>query len=94
MSVTVDGKPVDYSPLPSHLQGGMRLWVEDGIQPGSFLSAVLTNNLVGALASADSDSRIVLDRIAQFVHWEIPALSHGSREACRAWAASHGRAWK
>lgn len=93
MSVLVDGSPVEYARLPVHLRAGMERWVEHGIPPGTFLKAVLENNLVTALATADGDSRLALDRIAQFVHWGLPHDCHGSRDRCKAWANAHGRVW-
>jgi hypothetical protein len=32
---------IDYSTLPEHMQESMRRYIEKGIQPGSFLAAIL-----------------------------------------------------
>jgi len=40
----------DYDLLPEHIRGGMKLYLEDHVEPGGFLRAVLENDLVGASA--------------------------------------------
>ncbi len=52
-AVMVNGSPVDYSPLPEHMQDGMRRYIENGIEGGSFMMAVLCNDLMGAIVVVD-----------------------------------------
>ena len=60
-------------------------WVEYGIQPGDFLTAVLENNLREAFGRADMGNRLTLFHIVGYCHNEIPGLCWGSPEKCKAW---------
>ncbi len=55
----------------------MRRYVEDGIRPGSFLQAVLENDLVGAFSSADEGNTARMKEIASFLYNEMPMRSYG-----------------
>ncbi len=52
---------------------------------GSFVTAVLENNLMEALGRADGSSKAALFEIVRYVRWEIPGDCHGSVEKVRAW---------
>ena len=43
---------INYDSLPPHMHDVMRLYIEHGIEPGSFLTAVLSNDLMKALGKA------------------------------------------
>ena len=43
----------DWSLIPEYMIGSLRRYIENGIEPGSFLSAVLCNDLRGACECAD-----------------------------------------
>ena len=61
-----------YDGLPVGLRDGMRRYIEDGVEPGGFLTAVLANNLRDAVFYADDEN---LPRLADIVRWcynEIP----------------------
>lgn len=75
----------DYSSLPPHMQGGMRRYIEDRIPPGSFLTAVLSNDLVSAAAKADHINKTLLWEYAYFLWNEAPPECHGSPERVEAW---------
>lgn len=81
----VDGEPIDYSPLPDYMRDGMRLYLEHGIEPGSFLTAVLSNDLMAAAGAADSKNRHLLFGYAQWLYNHAPHGSFGSRESVKAW---------
>jgi hypothetical protein len=83
--------PVDYSDLPDALQGGAQRWIESGIRPGSFLSAVIGNNLKEACHRADEEN---VRRLVQIVAWfynEAPAPCWGSVAKAKMWAEFFGR---
>lgn len=71
----VNGKPIDYSPLPQHMQGGMKLYLEHGIEPGGFLTSVLANDLRGAVKRADSINKHFL---LGYIDWLLEFAPHGS----------------
>lgn len=86
---------MNYDILPEHCRGGMRRYIENGIPPGSFLTAVLENNLVEAFGRAD---QINQERLRDYCLWlynEAPAMpirSWGSREIVRQWIDAGGMA--
>jgi len=76
---------VNYEKLPDNLQGGMERYIEDGILPGHFLTAVLENNLFNAVMRADANNLKEIPNIVKWLHWEIPSASHGSKENVLHW---------
>lgn len=80
----------NYSMLPDYMQDGMKLWVERGILPGSFLEAVLRNDLMGALGRADSNNIERLKDYGMFLYNEVPSTCFGSDEKVQAWAERGG----
>ena len=81
---------LDYSILPANLQGGMKRYIEDGIEPGSFLRYCLENDFVGALGKAGPPLEMsigdYLMQVASFLWNELPCRSSnqspwGSKEA-------------
>lgn len=81
---------MDYSKLPEHLRAGMQRYIEHGIEPGSFLTAVLCNDLMGAMARSDETTRAELWSICAFLYNEAPAICFGSVEAFEAWLQRGG----
>lgn len=71
---------LDYSTLKEDLQGGMQRYVEHRISPGSFLRAVLANDLKGALGQADIYNRVALFEIVSWCYNELPTNLWGSEE--------------
>jgi hypothetical protein len=81
---------VDYSRLPEHMQGGARRYIERGISPGHFLTAVLSNDFLGAFKRADDEN---IERMKEWARWlynECPREAHGSPEAVEEWIAAGG----
>ena len=76
---------MDTSSLPTHMINGLELYFYDGILPGSFLTAVLENNLVYSFARADMINKAAMENWACFLHWEMPSGSWGSPEKVAAW---------
>lgn len=71
--------------IPEHMQQGLRLYLEDGLEPGGFLYAVLTNDLAGAVGRADSTNVRRLPEYVQFLYNYAPAGSWGSERKVAAW---------
>ena len=84
-AVMVNGEPVDYSGLPGHMQDAMQRYIENGIEPGSFLSAVLCNDFMGAVGRADYINRKCLPDYATWLYNNAPPASFGSRDKFIAW---------
>lgn len=78
-------KEINYSLIPEHMRRGVSLYLEKGIRPGSFLTAVLENNLVESIAQADSINQTWIKNWANFLYNEMPIVSWGSKEKVNAW---------
>ena len=81
------------SNLPEHMKQAARMWVERA-EPhprmlGSFMRAVLTNNLVDAFAHADRENREAMYEWAKWLYNDIPSPAWGSSEKLDAWYAAH-----
>ncbi len=79
---------IDYSGLPEHMQDAMQRYIERGIEPGSFLMAVLCNDLMGAMGRADAINAERLKDFCGFLYNEVPGGCHGSPKAVSAWIKS------
>lgn len=61
------------------------LYVKEGIPTGSFLEAVLCNDLMESFGRADMGNRLALFEICGYIYNETPAACHGSAEKVREW---------
>lgn len=87
---------LDTSRLPESLRGGMERWVNHGIQPGQFLSAVIANDLAETFRRADDTNLLRLQSIVSWFYNYMPELAWGSPSRAKIWAQGHGRRfeWK
>lgn len=76
--------------LPEHMIGGLMRYIEHGIEPGGFLSAVICNNLRDAVGRADEANKAKLIEWVQWFYWYAPSPSWGSEEMMSAWMAGGG----
>ena len=82
----------DYTKLPEHIRHGVKIYIEHGIEPGDFLTAVISNDLKGSFAVADEINRDRLFDIVSFFYNEAPMDCWGSRERMAAWIKHSGLA--
>lgn len=75
----------DYDDVPQHTQDALARYVEDRLEPGGFLQAVLTNDLFRAVSRADIVNQQRLPAIVRFIYNRCPMGCHGSQEAYEAW---------
>lgn len=75
----------DYSMLPEHMQEVARDYVEKGYEPGGFLFAVLSNDLVDAFGRADAINRAAMGAWAVWLLNEAPSTCWGSAERIHRW---------
>jgi len=85
MSHAADIPDDDWEKVPEGLHRGIRLWLDDGIVPGSFIRAVICNNLMDAFAFADDESRERLSSIVSFFYWSVPSHAWGSDRTFADW---------
>lgn len=69
--------------IPDHTLSALDRYVNQRIQPGGFLTAVLSNDLFGAVAKADSANKLALYDICQYIYNEVPGNAWGSYDAVR-----------
>ena len=71
--------------IPDYMRGGIIRYVLHGIPPGGFLSAVISNDLSGAVLKADRANINLLDSYASFFRNNVPSSSHGHQNAMNDW---------
>ena len=64
-------------------------WINGGVPPGHFLSAVLKSDLFGAMHHADMHSMQNLPHLCSYIYNRIRADCHGSPAKYDAWIAKH-----
>ncbi len=74
-----------YPTIPPAILDGLRRYSVEHLGTGSFLTAVLENNLSEAIIRADRFSLAAIKDIVMYVHWEIPGPCHGSPDKVNAW---------
>jgi hypothetical protein len=74
-----------YLDAPVHILDSINRFVEHGLEPGSFVKAVLSNDLAGAFKTADTASLRGLEDILGYCRWKIPATCWGSPAKVKNW---------
>jgi len=74
-----------YDRLPEIMQPHARDYVERHQPVGGFLTAVLSNDLVGAFGAADPDNRAAMHDWCLWLWNDIPGKCWGSRAKVEAW---------
>jgi len=75
--------------LPDHMHGGIYRYLEHGLPPGSFLTAVLSNDFYHACSRADEQNLAFLSRYGMLLA-TLPMMCWGSSEAVEAWIEKGG----
>lgn len=73
-------QPDSYYPIREDLYGALERYLNNGIMPGSFLTAVLEDSLSGAFGQADMSNSANMKNIIGYVYNHMPSNSWGSRE--------------
>lgn len=72
--------------IPEHLRDGLGAYLCEKLRPGSFLIAVLSNDLMGAIGRCDFSMSIAsLRNLCQLIHTHFPSNCCGSKEAVEKW---------
>lgn len=80
---------IDYSKLPEGLRPGMKLWIENGVLPGTFLEHVIHNRLVDSFAHADDFNVTRMFDIACFMYNYAPSDCWKTEENIENWIKTH-----
>lgn len=84
--VLVNGLPVNYEKVPvAYMAQAVEYYIENGIQPGGFLSAVLSNDFIEAVGRADEENSNNLREWGVFLYNHLPVESYGSTENYTNW---------
>lgn len=75
--------------LTERLHAAIVCWVADGKRPGSFLMAVLENDLKNAVGRADDEHIVNLPATVAYLYNHAPSICWGSPEETKAWAEFH-----
>ncbi len=74
--------------IPAYMMGGLKRYIEHGIAPGHFLTAVLCNDLCESVSRADDCNAANLPAYIGYLYNEAPAACWGSHEKFRAWLST------
>lgn len=78
----------EYADIPQRMQDAMTRYVLEGVQPGDFLTAVITNNLRDAVNRADAINLPLLKTYVRWFYNVAPGNCHGSVKHMQEWIAS------
>lgn len=67
------------------IQDSVNRYIKDACPVGSFLQAVIENNLEAAAMKADIHNSVTLVAITAYVHNKIPPIARGSKAAYANW---------
>jgi hypothetical protein len=73
--------------IPELTQSALRLYFEQRIQPGSFVTALLENDGLWAVRIADEDNYEAIPSILRWLAQYAPGGSFGSRAKVEQWLA-------
>ena len=71
--------------IPERMMGGITRYVEQGIPPGDFLTAIIENNLSEAIGRADDENMANIPAYCAYFYNEAPSPCWGSPAKRRAW---------
>lgn len=74
--------------IPPDTVEALRRWTADGVPPGGFLLAVLSNDLLGAMRRADFRNRASLFSIVYWLENFAPTGSYGDPSVIDEWPKS------
>lgn len=81
---------LNYEAAPENMRGGLRRFIENGVEPGGALMAILSNDLKEAFARADDTTTANMRNIVVWLYNESPGNCWGSKDNVRAWIAKGG----
>ncbi len=71
--------------IPEYMHGGLVRYYENGIEPGSFLTAVLNNDLKEAFGRADDTNQHCMRSYVMWLYNHAPGGSWGFSGATDKW---------
>jgi len=77
--------------IPDYMMEGLELYIEHGVVPGDFLTAVIKNDLAEAVGRADDHNMRNLPAYVGYLYNEAPATCWGSAEKMKVWVADFAK---
>lgn len=74
-----------FDPIPEHILPGIARYLARGVVPGSFVEAMLTNDLRGVMQCADDQNIRAIPAIWSFLYNNIPSSAWGSPSNVSKW---------
>lgn len=73
--------------IPEHTKFALKMWVRHGhnYRPGSFLTAILSNDLFGAFNQADDSNLSNMEDIVKWMYNNLPISCYGSVKKFEEW---------
>jgi len=71
--------------IPERMMGGITRYIEAGIPPGDFLTAIITNDLHEAVCRADDENLINIPAYVAYFYNKAPSACWGSKEKMNQW---------
>ena len=71
--------------IPDHMMDAINRYVQNHIEPGGFLTAVICNDLVEAVGRADDLNMTLLPAYVNYFYNEAPGACWGSPERMERW---------
>lgn len=76
---------MDYDKIPDETKEELSRYAWQRFQPGGFITAVLANDLMGAIGRADHDNIQCIPEICSYVYNVMPANCHGNMGIVNDW---------
>ena len=76
--------------VPEHLVDGLAGYIAEGYPVGSYLEALLSNDLRGVFTRGDDSSLAGLHSTVMFLYNDAPSACWGSAEKMQAWLERGG----
>ena len=74
-----------YNQIPEHMMAGLKRYLENGILPGGFLTAVIENDLFAACDRADDININLIPVYVKYLYTEAPSRAWGYKGAIDKW---------
>ena len=81
----------NYDDLHPHMRDSFRAYIEHGLPPGSFMTALLSNDLRETFACADYINQSLVREYLVWLWDAAPSACWGSRERVDAWIEMHAK---
>ena len=77
--------------IPDYMVEAIKRYINQRIRPGSFLTAVICNDLCGAVGQADDWNIRNIPAYVAYFYNEAPSTCWGSRAKMEAWLENEGQ---